>query len=62
MPKKKYLGDGAYYQFDGVSVRLTAENGIVATDQVFLGPVEIAALLRALGEDFNKEKLIECLG
>ena len=36
--EKEYLGDGAYVNFDGYLVVLTAENGIVATDTVGLEP------------------------
>ena len=61
-PKKVYLGDGAYYEFDGHGVSLTAENGIRATDRVYLEPEVIVALLRALGEDFDPKKLKEVIG
>lgn len=33
---KDYLGDGAYIDFDGYGYILTAENGICATDTVYL--------------------------
>lgn len=42
---KVYLGDGAYARFDGYGVTLTAENGIEATDSVYLEPEVFAALL-----------------
>ncbi len=35
---KYYLGDGAYIDFDGYNYILTAENGIYATDTVYLEP------------------------
>jgi hypothetical protein len=35
---KEYLGDGAYVNFDGYSLILTAENGIRATDTIVLEP------------------------
>lgn len=35
---KTYLGDGAYAAFDGYGIILTAENGIEATDTVYLEP------------------------
>ena len=35
---KEYLGDGAYVDFDGFSLILTAENGIEATDTIYLEP------------------------
>lgn len=43
---KTYLGDGAYAQFDGYSVILTAENGIHATDTIILDPEVLHALLK----------------
>ena len=41
---KEYLGDGAYVDFDGYLLILTAENGIRATDTVCLEPAVWAAL------------------
>jgi hypothetical protein len=35
---RKYLGDGAYVDFDGFGLILTAENGIEATDTIYLEP------------------------
>lgn len=40
---KQYLGDGAYADFDGFQVVLTAENGIEATDTVCLEPAVLQA-------------------
>ena len=57
MSRKVYLGDGAYYEVDGFGVSLTAEDGTRATDRVYLEPATIAALLRALGEDYDRERL-----
>lgn len=45
MPRKVYLGDGAYASFDGFAWEITAENGIVATDRVVLEPEAMANLL-----------------
>jgi hypothetical protein len=42
--KKKYLGDGVYADFDGYQIKLTAENGISATDTIYLEPAVLAAL------------------
>lgn len=42
---KIYLGDGAYANFDGYHVVLTAENGIYATDTVALEPEVLARFL-----------------
>jgi len=35
-PKKVYLGDGAYAEYDGYGIVLTAENGVEVTDSVYL--------------------------
>jgi hypothetical protein len=35
---KEYLGDGVYASFDGYQIELTAENGIRATDTIYLEP------------------------
>jgi len=36
--RKEYLGDGAYVDFDGFALVLTAENGVEATDTIVLEP------------------------
>jgi hypothetical protein len=46
--QKVYLGDGAYVQWDGNGLMLTAENGIVATDTVYLEVEVISSFLRYL--------------
>lgn len=35
---KEYIGDGVYADFDGYQITLTAENGIQATDTIYLEP------------------------
>lgn len=35
---RAYLGDGLYADWDGSQIVLTAENGIAATDTVYLNP------------------------
>jgi hypothetical protein len=35
-PQKTYLGDGVYASFDSHQITLTAENGIEATDTIYL--------------------------
>jgi hypothetical protein len=35
---KQYLGDGVYVNHDGYQIKLTAENGIAATDTIYLEP------------------------
>jgi len=54
---KQYLGDGAYYEFDGYGVELTTSNGIVTTNTLYLEPDVIAALVRLLSQDFNRDLL-----
>jgi len=34
--EKVYLGDGVYARYDGFNVVLTAENGVRATDEIYL--------------------------
>jgi hypothetical protein len=41
--KKEYLGDGVFAEFRDYRVVLTAENGIGATDIIFLEPSVIVA-------------------
>lgn len=43
---KDYLGDGLYAQFDGHHIVLTAENGLRATDTVYLEPACVRAIAR----------------
>jgi len=43
---KVYLGDGLYASFDGYQFALSAENGIQATDTVYLEPEVLDAFLR----------------
>lgn len=42
---KRYLGDGAYVDFDGFALVLTAENGVSATDRIVLEPAVWDALV-----------------
>lgn len=41
-----YLGDGVYAAFDGFGVWLTAEDGLQATDAIYLEPDMVEALAR----------------
>jgi len=51
-PKNKiYLGDGAYAEFNGDSILITAENGIGVTDAVLLEEICLIKLFA-----FAKEK------
>lgn len=43
---RDYVGDGVYVGFDGFNVVLTAENGIRATDVIYLEPSVFDALSR----------------
>lgn len=43
---KDYLGDGVYADFNGYSIILTAENGIVATETIVLEPAVLKAFDR----------------
>lgn len=42
--KKCYLGDGAYAVYDGFGIWLTAEDGMQATDAIYLEPPILEAL------------------
>ncbi len=44
--KKIHLGDGAYAAFDGYGFVITAENGINATDTVYVEPPALKELVR----------------
>jgi hypothetical protein len=45
MPERKvYLGDGAYAEFDGYSIRLYTSDGINETNNVILEPELVLAL------------------
>jgi hypothetical protein len=44
-PAKRYIGDGAYVEFDGFSLVLTAEDGIYITDRIVLEPEVFQSLL-----------------
>lgn len=41
---KTYLGDGVYAEFDGFSLTLTAENGIIVDNYIVLEPEVYIAL------------------
>ncbi len=47
---KVYLGDGVYISFDGYQLCLTTEDGISATNTIYMEP----EVLRSL-EDYVKE-------
>jgi hypothetical protein len=53
--KKAYLGDGVYAAFDGFGIWLTAEDGIIATDAIYVEPAVLDSLLRFY-RSIGKEK------
>jgi len=44
--RKAYLGDGAYVDFDGYALILTAEDGITVTNTIVLEPEVYAELVK----------------
>lgn len=42
---KAYIGDGVYVAFDGYSLILTAEDGVRATNTIYLEPVVMDSLI-----------------
>jgi len=42
--KAEYIGDGVYASFDGFGIWLTAENGMEATDAIYLEPAVLGHL------------------
>ena len=45
-PSKRYLGDGVYVEMDHEMVKLTTEDGITATNTIFLEEYVMNSLLR----------------
>lgn len=43
--KKAYLGDGVYVELENGMIKLTAEDGIRATDTIYLEPEVYRALV-----------------
>lgn len=52
-PKKTYLGDSVYARMDNGMVALTTENGYEASNEIFLEPEVIEALMRFIERGFN---------
>ena len=52
---KSYVGDGVYAVYDGCGVWLTAENGAMVTDAIYLEP-EVFVSLVALVSGWMKEE------
>ena len=45
LEQRRYLGDGAYVGHDGFGVVLTTENGLAITNQIYLEPNVMIALI-----------------
>lgn len=45
MPRKEYIGDGVYVDYDGFSIVLTTENGVEVTNTIVLEPSVYGALV-----------------
>lgn len=54
-PEKRYLGDGAYVEFDGFQIVLTTENGISVTNTVALEP-QVWVSLQRFANDLEEWK------
>ena len=53
---KRYLGDGAYVEFDGWGLDLTTENGVRVTNRIYLEPEVWRALLTYV-ENLTRERI-----
>ena len=51
---RRYLGDGVYVVFDGFGLWLTAENGLTATDAIYLEPGVYHELVRFVDEETRR--------
>lgn len=60
IPKKRYIGDAVYVQFDGYHVVLTTSDGIRDTNTIALEPAVITSL-EAYLQDLRKafEEIME---
>ncbi len=45
-PEKEYLGDSVYVRYDGWMLVLTTENGVEASNTIYLEPSVWKALMR----------------
>ena len=52
---RRYLGDGVYAAFDGDGIWLTAENGLAATDAIYLEP-EVLGKLERFAKDSREHR------
>ncbi len=53
---KEYLGDGLFVDFDGYQIVLTAEDGVRATNTVYLEPRVLEAFINYVKELKGKHK------
>lgn len=49
VPKKEYIGDSVYCEFDGYGIKLTTENGFGPSNTIYLEPFIVDAF-----QDFVK--------
>jgi len=52
----EYLGDGVYVSYDGYGMWLTAEDGIRATDGIYIEPKVFQNLWEFIERIWTKEK------
>ena len=54
--KKEYLGDAVYAEFDGWQIKLTTSNGLYNTNEIFLEPAVLRALLNYVRRICNEQR------
>jgi hypothetical protein len=58
---RHYIGDSVYLYNEEERVRLTTENGLGPSNEIYLDLEVIGNLLRAFGRRFDKETLCEII-
>ena len=53
---KEYLGDAVYVEDTNYGVRLTTENGISTTNEIYLDPLVIVQLVKYLERKVEHDK------